>query len=78
MKTLAYQNPIQNLYFELYRQHQNLTPQTELPRDQRRKNVRGAFRTGEAFANRRIAIIDDVMTSGHTANALAACSNNIP
>ena len=46
-------------------------PQTELPRDQRRKNVRGAFKTGEAFAKRRIAVIDDVMTSGHTANALA-------
>ena len=46
-------------------------PQTELPRDQRRKNVRGAFKTGEAFANLRIAIVDDVMTSGHTANALA-------
>ena len=46
-------------------------PQTELPRDQRRKNVRGAFKTGETFANQRIAVIDDVLTSGHTANALA-------
>ncbi|MGA9032410.1 MAG: ComF family protein [Sulfuricaulis sp.] len=46
-------------------------PQTELPREQRRKNVRGAFMTGGAFAGRRVAIVDDVMTSGHTANALA-------
>jgi ComF family protein len=46
-------------------------PQTELPRDQRRKNVRGAFKTGEAFANQRVAVVDDVMTSGHTVNALA-------
>ena len=46
-------------------------PQTELPREQRRKNVRGAFMTGGAFAGQRVAIVDDVMTSGHTANALA-------
>ena len=46
-------------------------PQTELPRDQRRKNVRGAFMAGGAFAGRRVAIVDDVMTSGHTADALA-------
>lgn len=46
-------------------------PQTELPRDQRRKNVRGAFTASKAFAGQRIAIVDDVMTSGHTVNALA-------
>jgi ComF family protein len=46
-------------------------PQTELPREQRRKNVRGAFMTDDAFAGQRVAIVDDVMTSGHTANALA-------
>jgi ComF family protein len=46
-------------------------PQTELPREQRRKNVHDAFMTGGAFAGQRVAIVDDVMTSGHTANALA-------
>ena len=46
-------------------------PQTELPRDQRRRNVRGAFATDEVFSGSRIAIVDDVMTSGHTVNALA-------
>lgn len=46
-------------------------PQTELPRDQRRKNVRGAFTASKAFAGQRVAIVDDVMTSGHTVNALA-------
>lgn len=46
-------------------------PQTELPRDQRRKNMRGAFTASQAFAGQRIAIVDDVMTSGHTVNALA-------
>lgn len=48
-------------------------PQTELPRDQRRKNVRGAFKANETFSGKRIAVIDDVMTSGHTVNALANC-----
>lgn len=46
-------------------------PQTELPREQRRKNVRGAFQASRAFAGQRIAVVDDVMTSGHTVNALA-------
>lgn len=46
-------------------------PQTELPRDQRRKNVRGAFTASRAYMDQRVAIIDDVMTSGHTVNALA-------
>ena len=48
-------------------------PQTELPRDQRRKNMRDAFTASQAFAGQRIAIVDDVMTSGHTVNALAEC-----
>lgn len=48
-------------------------PQTELPRDQRRKNMRGAFTATREFSGQRIAILDDVMTSGHTANALAEC-----
>ncbi|MBI3547212.1 MAG: ComF family protein [Gammaproteobacteria bacterium] len=48
-------------------------PQTELSREQRRKNMHGAFRARRAFTGLRIAIVDDVMTSGHTADALARC-----
>jgi ComF family protein len=48
-------------------------PQTELPRDQRRKNMRGAFEADGSFSGQRVAIVDDVMTSGHTVNALAEC-----
>lgn len=48
-------------------------PQTELPRPLRRKNVRGAFEADATFAGKRVAIVDDVMTSGHTVNALANC-----
>jgi ComF family protein len=48
-------------------------PQMELPRDQRWKNMRGAFEVNGAFSDKRVAIVDDVMTSGHTVNALAEC-----
>ena len=48
-------------------------PQMELPRDQRKKNVRGAFEADAVFAGQRVAIVDDVMTSGHTVNALSEC-----
>ena len=46
-------------------------PQAELTRDERKKNVHGAFTSSTAFAGQRVAIVDDVMTSGHTVNALA-------
>jgi ComF family protein len=48
------------------------TPQTALPLDQRRRNVRGAFQAFATLAGKRVALIDDVMTSGHTAAAAAA------
>ena len=48
-------------------------PQTTLTSSERRRNVRNAFHTASNFSGKRVAIIDDVMTSGHTANALAKC-----
>jgi ComF family protein len=48
-------------------------PQTELPRELRRRNVRGAFQAGAALAGCSVAVVDDVMTSGHTARELAQC-----
>lgn len=47
-------------------------PQAELTRAERRKNVRGAFAASRDYSGKSIAIIDDVMTSGATADALAA------
>lgn len=47
--------------------------QTRLSPDARQRNVRDAFRTEADFSGRRVAIVDDVMTSGHTVNALARC-----
>ena len=48
-------------------------PQAALPLKARRKNLRGAFtaRT-EQVRGKRIAIVDDVMTSGSSLNELAA------
>jgi len=38
----------------------------------RRKNVRGAYAVNRDVSGKNVAIIDDVMTSGATADALAA------
>lgn len=48
-------------------------PQTRLDYAQRRRNLRQAFVVSGDVAGKRLAIVDDVMTSGHTANALARC-----
>lgn len=47
--------------------------QTGLDRDQRRRNLRNAFDVAQPHnvLDRHIAIVDDVMTSGHTVDALA-------
>ncbi len=47
--------------------------QTGLPLDERARNVREAFALAPDFSARRVAIVDDVMTSGHTVNAVAKC-----
>lgn len=47
-------------------------PQAGLDREARRRNVRGAFRCRRSFAGERVAVVDDVMTTGATLDALAA------
>ena len=46
-------------------------PQAGLDRDARRRNVRGAFRCTRSFAGERVALVDDVMTTGATLDELA-------
>lgn len=46
-------------------------PQTSLPWKERAKNIRGAFACGLDLQGKRIAIVDDVMTTGATLNELA-------
>ncbi len=45
--------------------------QTGLPLEKRAGNVRNAFAVDADLAGQHIAIVDDVMTSGHTVNAFA-------
>lgn len=52
--------------------HRNTVPQTGLPPQQRGRNVRNAFQLQKDVSGLKIAVIDDVMTTGHTVNALAS------
>jgi predicted amidophosphoribosyltransferase len=46
-------------------------PQVSLPWDERKRNVRGAFQWRGAFEAARVAVVDDVMTTGATLEELA-------
>lgn len=48
-------------------------PQKSLSAKQRHSNLKGAFAVSHALADHSIAIIDDVMTTGATAEAIARC-----
>lgn len=50
----------------------NTPPQTELSGKQRRQNVKNAFAVKKEIPDKHVAIIDDVITTGSTANELAA------
>ena len=54
----------------LLRRHRDTVAQTQLPEDQRRRNVRGAFALDaeKSVKDRTILLVDDVYTSGATAN----------
>jgi ComF family protein len=46
-------------------------PQATMPHKERHKNVRGAFECQADFTGQRLLLIDDVMTTGATANECA-------
>ena len=46
-------------------------PQSDLPAKLRSHNVKGAFTVAPGLAVSSVAIVDDVMTTGHTVNELA-------
>ena len=51
---------------------QTLTPpQASLPLKERVKNIKGAFKVSANLSGKRIAIVDDVMTTGASLNELA-------
>jgi ComF family protein len=49
----------------------NTLPQTQLPYEERAKNVRGAFLCRLDLSGASVAVLDDVMTTGATLNELA-------
>ena len=51
--------------------HRNTRPQSLLPVTARRLNLRNAFSITGRLPAAHVAIIDDVMTSGHTSDELA-------
>ena len=57
--------------FRLCMRTRSTLPQSLLPRAERGKNMRGAFKVRKTLAATHIAIIDDVMTTGHTSSELA-------
>lgn len=51
--------------------HKLTPPQASLPLKDRVKNIKGAFKVNANLTGKRIAIIDDVMTTGASLNELA-------
>ena len=56
---------------QLVRRHRPTAQQYELRPEQRAKNVRGAFSLINTVGYKNIAIVDDILTTGATANELA-------
>jgi ComF family protein len=58
--------------FALCVRERDTPPQMDLPYDERQRNVRGAFRCTRAVPGMRIAVVDDVMTTGATLDEMAS------
>lgn len=58
---------------DLLLRHQDGASQREASRRERLRNVRSAFRCEGAELPARVAVVDDVVTTGATARAAAAC-----
>jgi ComF family protein len=52
-------------------------PQATLPYSERKKNLHGAFSLTTAQLPDHIALIDDVLTTGHTAQEAAKCLKKV-
>ena len=63
--------PNDALELSLCERTRDAPPQIELPYDERKRNVRGAFRSTRPLDGARIAIVDDVMTTGATLDEIA-------
>jgi ComF family protein len=59
------------LDYRLCRRQRRTAPQSLLPVGERRRNVRDAFTLAGGVPASHVAIVDDVMTTGHTVDELA-------
>ena len=57
---------------DLCERRRDTPAQAELPLTERAKNVRGAFHCSRLVAGARVAVLDDVMTTGATLDEMAA------
>jgi len=60
------------LELSLCERRRDTAPQLELPWSERERNVRGAFAIAAPLAGARVAVVDDVMTTGATLDEIAA------
>lgn len=58
-------------FFNVVKKIKETLPQNKLGRDERLKNLHGAFETGISFKDKKVLIIDDVYTTGATMNEMA-------
>jgi competence protein ComFC len=68
---LASQLPIEKLDCKSLRRIRFTRPQVGLDLESRKKNLVGAFRASPSVAGKSVLLIDDVTTSGHTAEQCA-------
>jgi ComF family protein len=59
------------LHVDACRRVRDSAPQAALPWHERAKNIRGAFVCDADFSGKRVAVIDDVLTTGATLDELA-------
>jgi ComF family protein len=64
-------NNIEKLDYKSVERQTLTPPQASLPLKERVKNIKGAFKVTGDLAGKRIAIVDDVMTTGASLNELA-------
>ena len=63
--------PANKLALQLVHNTRNLPHQADLPWTQRASNVKGAYRCTADLSDKRVALVDDVMTTGATLRELA-------
>ncbi|ADJ27928.1 ComF family protein [Nitrosococcus watsonii] len=54
------------IHYKAVQRQRNTARQSELPRQERKRNLRGAFALNNTLTARHVAIMDDVLTTGHT------------